>query len=116
MEIVNARINNVTVVLDNQYGLSAKMSFECCFGSTKVVFMLTKPTKIQQLEKLMNYADVNDVNDLNGKIVRLVIDCRTIRGYGDPIEDKFIPDMPWLGEELKEEVTEAQLEELRKSK
>lgn len=117
MEIVNARINNVTVGWDNQYGMSAKMSFECHFGSTNMVFKLTNQTELQRLEKLMNYAgvDVNDVNNLNGRIVRVAIYCCAIRGYGDPIEDKFIPDMPWLGEELKE-VTEAQLEELRKPK
>lgn len=117
MEIINVRINNVTVGWDNEDGMSAKISFEGYSGSANMVFKLTNQTELQRLEKLMNYAgvDVNDVNNLNGRIVRLVIDGSPIIGYGDPIEDKFIPNMPWLGEELKE-VTEAQLKELRKTK
>ena len=52
------------------------------------------------------------MKNLNGKIVRAVNHDCFFRGFGDPIKDKFIPA---FGEELKE-VTEAQFEELLKTK
>lgn len=112
MEITNARIKNVTVGLDDRDRLSARMTFECKHDCCDWGFILTNPTDAQRLVKLMNYTGVYDVKNLNGKVVRVVNHDCFFRGFGDPIEDKFIPA---FGEELKE-VTEAQFEELLKTK
>lgn len=112
MEITNARIKNVTVGLDDRDWLSARVTFEWKHGCCDRGFILTNPTDAQRLVKLMNYTGVYDVKNLNGKVVRAVNHDFSFRGFGDPIEDKFIPA---FGEELKE-VTEAQFEELLKTK
>lgn len=112
MEVNNARIKNVTVGLDDMDRLSARMNFESQHGCCNWEFILNYPTDAERLVKLMNYTGVDDVKNLNGKIVRVVIHGFSFRGFGDPIEDKFIPA---FGEEFKE-VTEAQFEELLKAK
>lgn len=112
MRITNSRIKNVTVGLDDRDRLSARMTFEGQRGSCEWIFILANPKDVERLVNLMNYARVNEVEELDGKIVRIV-DCDGLfRGFGDPIEDKFIPV---FGEELKE-VTEAQFEEMLKTK
>ena len=114
MEVNNAKVRNVTVGLDDLDRLSARMTFQSQLGCCDYGFILTNQTDAQRLVKLMNYTGVYDVKNLNGEIVRTVSydnDCFP-RGFGDPIEDKFIPA---FGEELKE-VTEAQFEELLKTK
>ena len=112
MEVNNARIKNVTVGLDDRDRLSARMTFESQHGCCDVGFILTNPTDAQRLVKLMNYTGVYEVKNLNGKIGRVVNHDCSFRGFGEPIEDKFIPA---FGEEFKE-VTEAQFEELLKTK
>ena len=112
MKVNNAKIKNVTVGLDDRDRLSARMTFESQLGCCDWGFILTNPTDAQRLVKLMNYTGVYDVKNLNGKIVRTVMHDCFFRGFGDHIEDKFIPA---FGEELKE-VTEAQFEELLKTK
>ena len=112
MQINNARITNVTVGLDDRERLSARMTFESELGCCDWGFILTNPVDSQRLVKLMNYTGVYDVKNLNGKIVRVVNHECFFRGFGEPIEDKFIPA---FGEELKE-VTETQFEEILKNK
>ena len=67
------------------------MTFESQLGCCDWGFILTNPTDAQRLVKLMNYTGVYDVKNLNGKIVRTVMHDCFFRGFGDPIEDKFIP-------------------------
>lgn len=112
MEIINARIKNVTVGLDDRDRLSAMMTLESRHNCCDWGFILTNPTDAQRLVKLMKYTGVRDVEDLSGKTIRVVKHDCCFRGFGDIIEDKFIPA---FGEELKE-VTEAQFEELLKTK
>lgn len=112
MEITNARIKNVTVGLDDRDRLSARMTFEGQHGCCDWGFILTNPVDAQRLMKLMSYTGTYEVKNLNGKIVRKIDHDNFFRGFGDPIEDKFVPA---FGEELKE-VTEAQFEELLKTK
>lgn len=112
MQVNNARIINVTVGLDDRDNLSARMTFEFQHGCCDWGFGLTDPIDSQRLVKLMNYTGVYDVEKLNNKIVRVVNYERFFRGFGDPIEDKFVPA---FGEEFKE-VTETQFEEMLKNK
>lgn len=112
MKLNNARIEDVTVGLDDLNRLSVRMTFESQSVCFNWEFILNNPTDVQRLVKLMNYTDVYDFENLNGKIVRTVMHSYAFRGFGDPIEDKFIPV---FGEKLKE-VTEAQFEELLKTK
>lgn len=109
MTIENRRIKNVKVGLDDRDRLSIRMTFDgiwsCDWG-----FILTNPIDSQRLVKLMNYAGVSDVMDLNGKIIRVVNHDRFLRGFGDPIEDKFVPT---FGEELQE-ITEEEFNKLLK--
>ena len=112
MEVNNAIIKNVTVGLDDRDRLSARMTFEGQHGCCDWGFILTNPADAQRLVMLMNYTDTYDVKNLNGKIVRKVDHDCFFRGFGHPIEDKFVPA---FGEEVKE-LTEAQFSELLKTK
>ncbi|MBE5819490.1 MAG: hypothetical protein E7310_01480 [Clostridiales bacterium] len=112
MEIINARIKNVTVGLDDRDRLAANMTFECPHGSCSWGFILTNPTDSQRLLKLLQYTGANEVNNLNGKIVRAINHDCCFAGFGDPIKDEFVPT---FGEELKE-VTEVQFKELLETK
>jgi len=111
MEVNNARITNLTIGLDDRDRLSARMTFECHFGACDWAFILTNPKDAERMVKLMNYTGVHKVEALNGKIVRIVIHGSCFRGFGDPIEDKFVPA---LGEEFKE-VTVEQFEVMLKN-
>ncbi len=109
MEIKNARIENVTVGLDDRNRLSAKITFEGNQGqSSWCHFVLTKTVEAQHLRKLMLYTGAYKIDDLNGKIVRKVEHEHCLCGFGDPIEDKFI----WLEDEELKELTESQIVEL----
>ena len=108
MEVNNARIKNVTIGLDDRDRLSARMTFEYQFGCCDWGFLLTNPRDSQQLAKLMGYTGTYDAMKLNGKIVRIVFHGMYLRGFGDPIEDKFIS---FEDEEFKE-VTEEHFVEL----
>lgn len=109
MEVKNARIKNVKVGLDDRDRLSVRMTFEggwaCDWG-----FIITNPIDSQRLVKLMDYAGTCDVLKLSGKIVRMVTHDCFFRGFGDPIEDKFVPA---FGEELQE-ITEEEFNKLLK--
>ena len=112
MEITNARIKNVTVGLDNRDRLSASMTFEGPNFCRNCCFILTDPTDVQRLVKLMLYTGTSEVQELNGKIIRRIDKNNFLRGFGDPIANKFIPI---FGDELKE-LTESQFEELLNTK
>ena len=112
MEIINVRINNATVVLDDRDRLSARMNFEAERGCVSWEFILTNSIDVQRLVKLMNYAGAYYVEGLDGKIVRIVNCASSLRGFGDPIKEKFIPT---FGEQLKE-LTITEFEELLKTK
>lgn len=111
MKIINAKIKNVTVGLDNGDRLSARMTFDGQCDCRDWSFILTNPTDVQRLMKLMNYAGVYKVGDLNDKIIRVVYHSILFCGYGDPIKDKFVPTSM---EEFKE-INEAEFEELLKN-
>ena len=112
MEIKNAKIKNVTVGLDDRDMLSARMTFESQLNCCDWRFILTDPIDSQRLMKLMSYTNVYEVNNLDGKIIRIVKEDSLFRGFGDPIEDKFVLA---FGEKIKE-VTKEQLNELLKTK
>ncbi len=112
MEVNNARIKNVTVELNDRDHLSVKLTFESQLYGYRAEFMLNNPRNDQLLVKLMKYTGVVEVKKMKNKVVRIVThDNCFFLGFGDPIEDKFIPA---FGEELKE-LTEAQFEELLNS-
>lgn len=111
MKITNARIKNVTVGLDNRDRLSARMTFEGQDGCWDLGFILTNPTDVQRLIKLMNYVGAYKVDGLSGKIIRQVYSGDFLRGFGHPIKDKYVPT---LTTEFKE-INEAEFEELLKS-
>lgn len=111
MEITNARIKNVTVGFDDRDRLSARMTFDGQRGCYDWGFILTNPTDVQRLMKLMNYAGIYEVGDLSNKIIRVVNKACFFRGFGHPIENKFVPTST---EEFKE-VSEAEFEELLKN-
>lgn len=112
MKVYNARIEEVTVGLDEYNHLSAMFKFKSQHGSWKFGFILTDLIDAQRLVRLMKYTGVYNVLDLEGKIIRTVLDNNLFRGFGDPIEDKFIPVCM---DELKE-VTEKEFEEILKNK
>lgn len=112
MKINNARIKNVTVGLDDRDRLSVRMTFESQCGCCDWSFILTNSADAQRLVILMNYTSTYNVEELDGQIVRMVEYDSFFRGFGHPIEDKFVPA---FGEEVKE-VTEAQLSEILKTK
>lgn len=99
MKIMNAKIEKVTVGMDDRDQLSARITFAGRCLSYFWVFVLTNPIDSQRLIKLLEYTETNDLQKLNGKIVRIVDHGCFFRGFGDPIEDKFVPT---FGEELQE--------------
>lgn len=107
MEVMNARIENVTVGLDDRDRLSVRMCFNGGWGC-EWGFILTNPIDSQRLIKLMEYTRTSDVLKLNGKIVRMVTHDCFFRGFGDPISNKFVPA---FGEELQE-ITEEDFKKL----
>lgn len=111
MEITNARIKNVTVGFDDRDRLSARMTFDGQHGCCDWGFILTNPTDVQRLMKLMNYTGSYEVGDLSGKIIRKVDSGNFLRGFGHPIEDKFVPTST---EEFKE-VNKAEFAEMLKN-
>ena len=112
MEIVNARINNVSLKFDDRDRLSASMILESPHGCCAWGFILTIPSDVQRLIKLMNYTDSHNFESLNNKIIRIVNQGRLLRGFGHPIEDKFFTA---LGNGVTE-VTEVQFEEFLRNK
>jgi len=112
MEVSNARIKSVKVAFDDLDRLSARMTFEGQQGCCDWGFILTNPVDVQRLEILMKYTGTYDLKDLKGKIVRKIDHDYFIRGFGHPIEDKFVP---LFGQEVKE-VTQAKFPELLKIK
>lgn len=111
MEITNARIKNVTVGFDEWEKFSVKMELYSQHDKLDWYFILTDPTDVQRLMRLMNYTGSHEIGDLNNKIVRKVISEKIFRGIGDPIEDRFFLT---LTEEFKE-INESEFEELLKS-
>lgn len=107
MEITNARIRNVTVGFDDNDRLSVRMTFASRHdGSCDWGFILTNPTDVQRLIKLMNYTDSYEVGELNDKIIRRVCSGHFLRGFGHPIEDKFVPTLTEFTEVNKAEFVE----------
>lgn len=92
MKIKNAKIQNVTVGIDDRDRLSVRMTFKgdddmsCDWG-----FNLENPKDVQRLKILMEYADVDQVCKLEGKIIRVVDHGMLFSGFGHPIENKFVP-------------------------
>ena len=91
MEVSNAKITNVKVCFDDRGRLAARMRFETQYGCCDWGFILSNPVDVQRLSTLMNYTETYDIMQLNGKIVRKVDFDRFFRGFGHPIEDKFVP-------------------------
>ncbi len=112
MEIINVKISDVTVGLDDRERLSVRMTFSGRSACTEWGFLLIDPVDVQRLTKLMSYVGVRKVESLNEKIIRIVNHKRFLQGFGDPVEDKFVLT---CGEKLQE-LTEAELEELMKTK
>lgn len=111
MKITNAKIKNVTVGFDDRDRLSASMTFDGQHVCCNCGFILTNPTDVQRLMKLMNYTGSYEVGDLSGKIIRKVDFGNFLGGFGHPIEDKFVPT---LTEEFKE-VNEEEFAEMLKN-
>lgn len=106
MKITNARITNLKVGFDDGNRLAVMINFESQHGCCLWSFVMSNPVDVQRLSALMNYTNTYDLNDLNGKIIRKVdLDC-FMRGFGHPIEDKFV----LLSEKEFSEITEADLE------
>ena len=106
MKVKNARIKNATVTFDVMKRLCLMMDFETQDSNySNYAFILTEPTDVQCLSKLMNYANAYDLKRLNGKIIRIVDQEYSVCGFGDPIKDKFILNSR---KDLRE-VTETQL-------
>lgn len=112
MEIANARITNVKVGFDDRDRLSARMTFESQHGCCDWGFILSNPVDVQRLSTLMNYTDTYDVKNLNGKIIRKVDSDCFLRGFGHPIEDKFVP----VSTKEFTEISEAEFETMLASK
>ena len=112
MEIQNAIIKNVTVGLDDRDRLSAMISFESQGKLCTQGFILTNPNDTERLIKIMSYTGSSKVEQFKGKIVRVVNHDFSFQGFGNPIEDKFVPI---FGDKLNE-ITEDQFEELLKTK
>ena len=110
MRITNARIKNVTVGFDDRGWLSVMMTFEGRYRCDDWRFILTNLGDVQRLIKLLSYTESHEVEDLNGKIIRRVDFGNSLRGFGHPIEDKFVPT---LTEEFKE-ISKSEFEELLK--
>ena len=92
MKILNARITKARIGFDEIDKVVARMTFESKYGCCDWTFVLENPVDVQRLKTLMKYADVLDFKDLKGKIIQQVVDSeRFLRGFGHPIEDKFVP-------------------------
>ena len=91
MEIANARITHVEVSIDDRDRLSARMTFKSQHTVCDWGFILSNPVDVQRLKMLMNYTGSYDVMNLDGKIIRRVNSDCFMRGFGHPIEDKFVP-------------------------
>lgn len=91
MKILTARITKARVGFDERDKVVARMTFENEYGCCDWAFVLENPVDVQRLKALMKYADAFELKDLNGKIIRQVDSERFMRGFGHPIEDKFVP-------------------------
>ena len=110
MKITNARIKDVTVCIDDWDRLSARMTLKNEYGCCDCGFILSNPTDVQRFMKLMNYTEAYEVSDMEGKIIRKVDSDGFLRGFGHPVEDKYIPT---LTEEFME-ISEEEFEKLLK--
>lgn len=112
MEIKNARINGVTIGLDDRERLSACVTFESYNNSFYNCEFLT-PVVVdnKRLVKLMKLTSVLDIEDLNRKVVRIVVEEKTFYGFGDPVLDLYIP---CFGKSI-DTVTEKEFKELLKT-
>lgn len=90
MRILNAKIENVTVGLNDSDGLAVMFTLRWQSGCCNWEFTLANPLDIQRLTKLMNYTGSHQVKELEGKIIRKVEKGQMFQGFGHPIEDKFV--------------------------
>lgn len=96
MKICNVKIKDVTIK-----GNLVRMFFHGEYSSTYLKFDRTNTIGNQRLNALLNYAEVQEIKKLDGKIIREA-ECgknSLICGFGDPIDDKF---MPLFGEHCHE--------------
>lgn len=111
MKSINrAKINNVTVGVDEQDDLYAIMYLKREHGCIRLRFILTDQTDAQRLKRLMSYTGAHEIEDMNGKEVRTFEYCGFLYGFGDPTQDKFVPVCGEFNE-----VTEAQFSGLLNS-
>ena len=91
MQVINAKIKNVTIGFDDRERLSVRMNFDGEATSCTWGFVLINPVQVKNLIKLMEYTEVREVKNLEGKIIRVVFKEIFLRGFGHPVDDKFIP-------------------------
>ena len=92
MKIKNAKIENVTVGIDDRDRLSVRMTFKGDDGmSCDWGFNLENPEDVQRLKLLVEYTEVDNVLALGGKIIRVMDHGMFFRGFGHPVENKFVP-------------------------
>ena len=90
MKIQNVKIKNVTIGINDREKLAVTMSFEGSGGGCAWSFIMDNPTDVQRLILLMKYTEVKEVMKLEGKVIRVIVCEAFIRGFGHPIEDKFV--------------------------
>lgn len=90
LEIANAIVTNVKVGFDDRKRLSVKISLDSQYGAYNCSFILANAVDVQRFTALMNYTLACDIDDLKGRIVRKIDDEGILRGFGHPIEDKFV--------------------------
>lgn len=113
MNIINAKIDNVTVGLDQHKRLNVKMELEQAIRPPSIItcnFTLTDPSNAEFVAVLMEYAGEEVVTKLNGKIIRIITssDHKPI-AWGHPIEDKFLT---WIVGGVLQQTCQQTIEEM----
>ena len=90
MRIQNAKIVDVRVGFDDRDNLSARMKFKSLHSCCEWGFILSNTADVKRLCALMKYTNAYEIKELEGKIIREVDSENFFRGFGHPIEDKFV--------------------------
>ena len=98
--------------MDDQDRVIIKLTFQGSNGYCyNCVYDPKNPVDEHYLTKLIKYTKTNESNNLSGKFVRIVCNDYKLCGFGDLINDRFVPT---FNREIME-VTEAAFANLLKT-
>ena len=91
MEIAKATIQKVAVGIDIMNRLGADIEFVSDFGRFSHWFISSDPKSALQLITLMRYTGASSTCSLNNREINLIFSDNSLLGFGNPIDDKYVP-------------------------